>query len=258
MDYISLLGNNKRKVSDCAADSDTVCECVPGFFCSDDQCEHCQRVQSCPEGHGVKVQATRTNDTVCAPCVKGTYSNVSDFTSPCQRHTSCDDIGRKWLQKGTPKTDAICGDFNSDCHWILPTALWSGVVLTALVLFGLICWKEKRKSYRAASSVTPVSLIEMVPAAPNSLDLPLPSTELKAYSQESCTVDGCYLPLFHPDDNAVNGCIQDSVDSSHPITPLKASVSFAESNHVNGSASYGTGNFFRTYSEPQEDEWCGT
>lgn len=32
---------------------------------------------------------------------------------------------------------------------MLPTALWSGLVLTALVLFGLICWKEKRKSYRA-------------------------------------------------------------------------------------------------------------
>ena len=47
----------------------------------------------------------------------------------------------------------------------------------------------------------------------------------------------------------------DSVDSSRPITPLKVSVSFAESNHTNG---YRTGNFLRTHSEPQEDEYCGT
>ncbi|TKS82248.1 Tumor necrosis factor receptor superfamily member 5 B-cell surface antigen CD40 CD40L receptor [Collichthys lucidus] len=208
----------------------------------------------------VGFHSTRTNDTICAPCEKGTYSNVTDANEPCQRYTRCEDIGRMLLQEGTKTTDVVCGDFKSHCHWMLPTALWSGLVLTALVLFGLICWKEKRKSYRAASSITPVTLIEMVPAEPSSLDLdlPLPSTELKAYSKDSCTVDGSYLPLFHPDDNAVNGCIQDSVHSSHPITPLKASVSFVESNHVNGSASYGTGNFFRTYSEPQEDEWCGT
>lgn len=63
--------------------------------------------------------------------------------------------------------------------------------------------------------------------------------------------------LSSPDDNVVS-CTQDSVDSCLPITPLKASVSFAESNHINGSAGYSTSNFLRTYSEPQEDEWCGT
>ncbi|TMS11045.1 Tumor necrosis factor receptor superfamily member 5 [Larimichthys crocea] len=225
--------NNQRKVNDCAADRDTVCECVTGFYCSDDQCEHCRPVHHCPKGEGVKVRATRTNDTICAPCEDGTYSDMIDFNEPCQRYTRCEDIGRVLLHKGTKTTDAVCGDFKSHCHWMLPTALWSGLVLTALVLFGLICWKEKRKSYRAASSVTPVTLIEMVPAEPSSLDLdlPLPSTELKVYGKESCTVDGSYLPLFHPDDNAVNGCTQDSVHSSHPITPLKASVSFVESNH---------------------------
>ena len=36
----------------------------------------------------------------------------------------------------------------SGCNWILPAGLWSGLVLTALVLFVFICWREKRKSYR--------------------------------------------------------------------------------------------------------------
>lgn len=56
MAYISLLGNNQRKVNDCAADRDTVCECVTGFYCSDDQCEHCRPVHHCPKGEGVKVR----------------------------------------------------------------------------------------------------------------------------------------------------------------------------------------------------------
>lgn len=60
------------------------------------------------------------------------------------------------------------------------------------------------------------------------------------------------------DHDMVNDNTQGSLDSCLPITPLKASVSFAESSHGNGSTGYGTGNFLRSYSEPQEDEWCGT
>lgn len=37
----------------------------------------------------------------------------------------------------------------TDCHWALPAGLWSGLVLTALVLFGLFCWRLKRKSTRS-------------------------------------------------------------------------------------------------------------
>lgn len=48
-----------------------------------------------------------------------------------------------------------------------------------------------------ASPPVPVTLVDMAPAAPASpLDLPLPTTELKSYCQESCTVDGCDLPLI--------------------------------------------------------------
>ncbi|KAM9353496.1 tumor necrosis factor receptor superfamily member 5 [Symphorus nematophorus] len=251
--------NNQKKVKDCTPQEDTVCECVTGFFCSNAVCDHCQRVTQCPEGKGVKVQATRTNDTICAPCEDGTFSNVTDFTSACQRHTRCDDLGRLLKTAGTGTTDAICGDIKPNCHWILPASLWSGLVLTALVLFGLVCWREKRKSYRTACSTVPVRLIEMAPAPPHiPLDLPLPSTKLNGYCQESCAVNGCNLPLFNPDDNVISSCTEDSMDSCSPITPLKVSVSFAESNHGNGSAGYGHSNFLRTHSEPQEDEWCGT
>ncbi|XP_075965149.1 tumor necrosis factor receptor superfamily member 5 isoform X1 [Anarhichas minor] len=268
--------NNQITVKKCTTQEDVVCRCETGFYCNNDQCEHCQQVTQCLLGEGVKVQATRTSDTICAPCQDGTYSNVTDFHSACQTHTRCGDIGRMLKTPGTPTIDAICGNFKFQCPWILPAGLWSGLLLTALILFGLLCWRAKRKSYEAekkktriflqhpfkytgADSSVAVSLAEMVPAAPvTQLELSLPFTELNGHCQESCDVEDCKLPLFNPDDNAVSCDSQEPVDSSLPITRLKASVSFTKSNHINGSAGYCTGNFLRTYSEPQEDEYCGT
>ncbi|XP_030249447.1 tumor necrosis factor receptor superfamily member 5 isoform X1 [Sparus aurata] len=248
--------NYQKYVKECKKDEDAVCECVDGYYCLYPDCEHCQQARQCPEGEGVKVRAAGMNNTICAPCEGGTYSNVTDSFSVCKQHTRCENIGRVEKTPGTSTTDAICGDLIG-CNWILPAGLWSGLVLTAIILFVFICWREKRKSYRPASPMVPVTLVEMVPAAPASpLDLPLPTTELKSYCQESCTVDGCDLPLIKQDDNLVTDSPQDSVDSYSPITPFKVSVSFTEPNHRNGNAVH-CNSFFRTHSEPQEDEWCG-
>ncbi|KAI3360525.1 hypothetical protein L3Q82_002408 [Scortum barcoo] len=186
--------NHLRKVKECTAQENTVCECETGFYCSDDDCDHCQAVNYCI----------------------------------------------------------------LDCHWMLPAVLWSGLVLTTLVLFGLICWRKKCKSYGEGSSGDPVNFVDVIPAPPViPLGLTLPSTEVNGHCQESCTIECYRLPLFNPGVDTVISCsTQDSVESSLPITPLKVSVSFAESNHT--SAGCDTSNFFRTYSEPQEDEYCGT
>ncbi|XP_034409741.1 tumor necrosis factor receptor superfamily member 5 [Cyclopterus lumpus] len=269
--------NNQKKVKDCTAKENTVCRCMEGFYCSNDPCDHCWALTHCLLGEGVKVQAAHTNDTICAPCQEGTYSNVTDFHSACQTHTRCEDIGRVLKTPGTPKTDAICGNFKSHCSWILPTCLWSGLLLTALILFGVICWRAKRKSYKAeknetrtflqhpfkstgADSCVAVSRVEMVAAAPiTQLEKSLPITEMNGHYQDCCPLEGCKIPLFIPDDSVVSCDTQEQhVDGSLPKTPLKASVSFTDSNHINGNAGYCTGNFLRTYSEPQEDEWCGT
>lgn len=253
--------NHKRKVKDCTAQENAVCECVAGYYCSNDDCEHCLPLMQCPTGHGVEVQATRTTDITCTVCGNGNYSSVTDSHSPCIPHTRCEDIGRELKIPGTSTNDSICGDFkhqSHQCHWILPACLWSGLVLTAFILFGLLYWRKKRKSYRAVSTQVPVTLIEMVPSVPeSSLELPyLPIKEPNGYCQESCTVDGCHLPPYNPDD--INGYTHDSVDNCCPITPLKSSVSFVDSNHGRESPRYHASNFHRTHSEPQEDEWCGT
>lgn len=258
---ICSSSNNKKEVKACTAKDDTVCECLPGFYCINNHCEHCLPVTTCSLGEGVKVQANGTNDTICAPCEEGTFSNVTDHQSACQKHTRCEEIGREVKTPGTPKADAICGDRIPPCHWMLPAGLWAGLVLTALVLLCLICWRRKRQSYRAATSNGPVILLEMGRAETKCPpDLPLPSKELMGCCQESCTTD-CHLPLYSQEEDIVSGMTQDSVDSV-PITPLKPSVSFSESNHMNGSengsARCYNSDYVRTYSEPQEDEWCGT
>ncbi|XP_056301130.1 tumor necrosis factor receptor superfamily member 5 [Pseudoliparis swirei] len=266
--------NNQRKVKDCTEQENTVCRCMPGFYCVNDPCDHCWEVTLCLLGEGVKVQAAHTNDTLCAPCQDGTYSNVTDFHSACQAHTRCEDFGRVLKTPGTPKADAICGNFKSHCPWILPTGLWSGLLLTALILFGLICWRAKRKSYKAekketrtflqnpftstgADSCVAISLVEMAAAAPS----PQPETSspiTEGHHRDSCPLEGCTPPLFIPDDSVVSCDTHEHVDGSHPQTPLRASVSFTDSHHINGNAGYRPGHFLRTYSEPQEDEWCGT
>ncbi|XP_023282192.1 tumor necrosis factor receptor superfamily member 5-like [Seriola lalandi dorsalis] len=251
--------NKQKKAYSCTATQNTVCDCETGFYCSNVQCDHCLPLTKCIEGEGVKLPAGRTNDTICAPCEKGTYSNKTDFFSTCEKHTRCEDLGRELKSEGTSTKNAVCSDVLPRCSWMLPAALWSGLVLTALILFAVvICRRAKRKSYRAAKSKVPVTMVNMVPAAlGKSMELPLPSTELNGHCQESCPVGDCKSPLFNPDDDEDN-LVSCSVDSSLPITPFKASVSFAESNHTIRSAGYRTGSFLRTYSEPQEDEWCGT
>uniref|UniRef100_A0A671WLD9 Tumor necrosis factor receptor superfamily member 5-like n=1 Tax=Sparus aurata TaxID=8175 RepID=A0A671WLD9_SPAAU len=136
--------NYQKYVKECKKDEDAVCECVDGYYCLYPDCEHCQQARQCPEGEGVKVRAAGMNNTICAPCEGGTYSNVTDSFSVCKQHTRSDCVSKT---PGTSTTDAICGDLIG-CNWILPAGLWSGLVLTAIILFVFICWREKRKSYR--------------------------------------------------------------------------------------------------------------
>ncbi|XP_034030396.1 tumor necrosis factor receptor superfamily member 5 [Thalassophryne amazonica] len=245
--------NNHRTVTVCTASEDTQCECVTGFYCSDTQCEHCRPVTHCPVGHGVKVKATRMNNTICAPCEEGTYSNVSDFHSACQTHSRCEDLGKVLKIHGTATADAVCGHFKSHCNWVLPAGLWAGLIVTSLLLLlGITCWRVKRRRHRAARANLDIG--PGVPACP--LQPPLPSTELSGHCQESCEVD-CEKTIFNPDHKVVFCCTQESVKDSFPTTPRTASLSYVESSHTNGKAGNWTSTSLTIHSEPQEDEWCG-
>ncbi|XP_026226404.1 tumor necrosis factor receptor superfamily member 14 [Anabas testudineus] len=252
---VCSFDNKQVNSQNCTTTADTVCECIPGYYCSNKNCDHCLKVTECPVGEGVKTPATRTSDTVCVECGNGTYSNVTDSISGCKPHIRCEDFGRELKTQGTHKADAICGNFiHNNCPWILPAGLWAGLVVTALILFAIVIyWRAKCRSYRSRSPSVPVTLVDMASAV-KPLDLPLPDTKLNGHCQESCAMEDFKIPLFSQDENLVN-C---SMDSSLPITPLKVSVSFAEPDYINNGGGYCSSNFLRTHSEPQEDEWCGT
>ncbi|XP_028280293.1 tumor necrosis factor receptor superfamily member 5 [Parambassis ranga] len=244
--------NKQTPLTHCTATQNTVCQCLPGHYCNNDDCDHCQPVTRCLPGTGVKFQATRTNDTVCAPCEEGTYNNVTDSHSPCTAHTRCEDYGGVLKTQGTATTDTVCGQ--SLCSWILPAGLWAGFVLTVLLVIIFLIWRAKHRSCRTVKINSGVS-VERVPS------LPVTPPELPSHCQETCTIDVCKLPLFNEDDTPITCCIQDSLDSSLPLTTinkLKTSVSFVECDNRNGHPQPCPTNFLRSYSEPQEDEWCGT
>ncbi|XP_060712573.1 tumor necrosis factor receptor superfamily member 21-like [Hemiscyllium ocellatum] len=58
---------DQEVVSPCSAQSNTVCQCNTGTFCSQEQsCEICRKCRtSCPEGQTVKTACTPTSDIVC-------------------------------------------------------------------------------------------------------------------------------------------------------------------------------------------------
>ncbi|XP_041758661.1 tumor necrosis factor receptor superfamily member 14 isoform X1 [Coregonus clupeaformis] len=254
--------NNQRVWSECEASRDRQCVCVTGFYCTDDGCEHCLPVTLCPLGSGVVNEATPHNDTVCAPCLPGTYNNISDAITRCQTHTRCGDLGREVKSAGTETTDAVCDVISrcpslSGCPWILPTSLWAGLVVTSLLIIILICiyWRAKRQSYMPANSSGPGIPVE--PATPSfaSAELKFPTECNSHWSLDQKGTE----PLFiNTAVIQVNGCTSDcEVESNSATITMTASERFSQSDHSNGMR----GNYIRPsryLSEPQEDEWPGT
>uniref|UniRef100_A0A3B5M8G8 TNFR-Cys domain-containing protein n=1 Tax=Xiphophorus couchianus TaxID=32473 RepID=A0A3B5M8G8_9TELE len=78
-----------------------VCLCKQGFHCSSEYCETCSPHKQCGPGEGVESKGDQTHDTVCQPCVEGTFSNE---TSMSDRYQTTD-------VAGTNRSDTVCGEF---------------------------------------------------------------------------------------------------------------------------------------------------
>ncbi|KAM6371826.1 tumor necrosis factor receptor superfamily member 14 isoform 1-T2 [Pluvialis apricaria] len=64
----------------CTYTKNTVCGCLPGYFCSyfgTEDCELCQRYTVCFPDSMVKERGTKTTDNVCEACPPGTSSTAS-------------------------------------------------------------------------------------------------------------------------------------------------------------------------------------
>ncbi|KAJ8017147.1 hypothetical protein DPEC_G00014740 [Dallia pectoralis] len=110
----------------CTPSSDTVCEPLEGFYCTEptkDGCKAAQRHSSCKPGQ-YRQKGTPSTDTVCSDCTDGTYSDGS-FTS-CQPHTQYDTLKLQQIKPGTRLSDSECGSQT-------PTAVIIGAVLGAVL-----------------------------------------------------------------------------------------------------------------------------
>ncbi|XP_028264814.1 tumor necrosis factor receptor superfamily member 14-like [Parambassis ranga] len=114
--------------SSCTETSDTVCEPMEGFDCTDFKGKSCattQKHRSCKPGQ--YIQEKGTADTECSDCSDGTFSDGT-LTS-CQPHRQCEAENLQLIKAGTPSDDAQCGETTN-------VALTVGVSIPVVFLCG--------------------------------------------------------------------------------------------------------------------------
>ncbi|XP_026130931.1 tumor necrosis factor receptor superfamily member 5 [Carassius auratus] len=93
----------------CSADTNAVCICKPGMYCSklnyEEECEECKKYRPCKPGEYVADQGSPRSDVKCASCPPGKFSNHSN-AEQCEPHTECG--GRSVLRLGNSTTDTMC------------------------------------------------------------------------------------------------------------------------------------------------------
>lgn len=93
----------------CTPIQDRVCTCPPNSFWLRDGGTECKPHSLCPPGTRVKRRGSETEDVLCKPCTKGTFSDVESRVVKCRTHTDCQAHGQVLLTPGTKGTDNVCG-----------------------------------------------------------------------------------------------------------------------------------------------------
>ncbi|KAK3540413.1 hypothetical protein QTP70_030963 [Hemibagrus guttatus] len=125
-------GQGLRVKTACTQNSDTVCEPLEGFYCTDGYrggCRYAVEHRKCSPGEYIKQKGTALKDTECAACADGTYSNGS--LEMCKPHSKCEDLGLIEIKPETNSLDAECGKKP-------PVALIAGVLTTVLAVAGAL------------------------------------------------------------------------------------------------------------------------
>lgn len=104
----------------CTTTQDRVCTCPTNSFLPRDGGTQCKAHSLCPPGTRMKKRGGETEDVVCKPCSKGTFSSEESHSMRCQAHTDCQAQGLLLLSPGTRDTDNVCGPPSSSSS-ISPT-----------------------------------------------------------------------------------------------------------------------------------------
>ncbi|XP_019947310.2 tumor necrosis factor receptor superfamily member 21 [Paralichthys olivaceus] len=97
----------------CTAIQDRTCTCPPNSFLSVESGAECKPHSLCPSGTRVKKRGSATEDVVCKPCTKGTFSDMRSSLVKCRTHTDCQAQGLVLLTPGTRETDNVCAPSTS-------------------------------------------------------------------------------------------------------------------------------------------------
>ncbi|MCJ8734792.1 hypothetical protein PDJAM_G00239380 [Pangasius djambal] len=146
-------GQGLRVKTACTRTSDTVCEPLEGFYCTDEQsgsCVYAVEHTKCSPGQYIKQKGTAIKDVECAVCAEGSYSNGS--LQSCKPHSKCEDLGLEEITPGTNSFDAECGRKS-------PVALIAGIIVAVVVILlavaGAVIFiiRHKKGPPRASSAV---------------------------------------------------------------------------------------------------------
>ncbi|XP_060907314.1 tumor necrosis factor receptor superfamily member 21 isoform X1 [Labrus mixtus] len=112
----------------CTTTQDRVCTCPPNSFLPRDRGTECKLHSLCPPGTRLKKRGSETEDVLCKPCIKGTFSDVDSKAVKCRTHTDCQAQGLLLITPGTKYTDNICQNlstvpFSSSSTSMAPTTL---------------------------------------------------------------------------------------------------------------------------------------
>ncbi|XP_061610417.1 tumor necrosis factor receptor superfamily member 21 isoform X2 [Phyllopteryx taeniolatus] len=97
----------------CTTTQDRVCTCPPNSFLLVEGGTECKPYSLCPPGTRVKKRGSETEDVICKPCTKGTFSNAESSALKCRAHADCRAQGLTLLIAGTRETDNLCGPLST-------------------------------------------------------------------------------------------------------------------------------------------------
>ncbi|XP_054912843.1 tumor necrosis factor receptor superfamily member 5 [Poeciliopsis prolifica] len=131
-----------------------VCLCKQGFHCSSEYCETCIPHKQCGPGEGVTSEGDQKHDTVCHPCVKGTFSNVTSMYDSCIEHTKCP-LDSSVQEAGTDRSDTVC--VKNRVHIIVGSVM--GIFGVACCIFGVFLYCQRKSNSEKGTKLDSVESI---------------------------------------------------------------------------------------------------
>uniref|UniRef100_A0A3B1IVD5 Tumor necrosis factor receptor superfamily member 5-like n=1 Tax=Astyanax mexicanus TaxID=7994 RepID=A0A3B1IVD5_ASTMX len=132
----------------CTRTSDTVCEPLPGFYCTEQHrgsCIQAKKHTKCRPGEFIQHMGSEKSDTVCEACSSGFYSPLG---INCTRWTDCSVRDEVQQREGSAVEDVQCVSKASRHRYSIIPAAASALILLLLLIILFIKPKNPEKSHK--------------------------------------------------------------------------------------------------------------